>query len=132
MQHAPSAHALLVIPIYHQRLFRKIYRIVRPVTGKHHAAPAEFSRQLRIRRQQRLIVLQFQIKHILRLLDIRYARLPKQVQHIHGPNRNISQSAKLLLVPVHAPHACTLLHLLPAGIGVDLFKIVLLQNARND
>ena len=39
---------------------------------------------------------------------------------------------ELLLVPVHAPHARALLHPLPAGVGIDLLKVVLLQNARDD
>ena len=132
VQHRPAAHTLLVIPVHHQRLLRKIDRIVRPVPRKHRAAPAELPRQLRIRRQQRLVVLQLQIKHILRPLDIRHARLPEQIQHIHRPDGDIPQSAELILIPVHAPHARALLHLLPARVGIDLLKVVLLQNARDD
>ena len=132
VQHRPALHALFVIPVHHQRLFRQVHRVVRPVPCQQPAAAAELPRQLRIRRQQRLVVLQLQIKHVLRLLDIRHARLPDQIQHIHRPDRDIAQPAQLLLVPVHAPYARALLHLLPARVGVDLLKVVLLQNAWDD
>ena len=65
-------------------------------------------------------------------LDVSNAALPEQVQDVHLPDGDVTQALHGIGIPQHGVDAGTAFQLVVTDLVVDLLKIVLLQNHRDD
>ena len=72
------------------------------------------------------------MEEIAAALDVGDARLPVNIQQVHPLNGDVAQSVEPAAVPHDFVYPCACFQLLPHGIGVCVFKVVLLQNTGND
>ena len=132
VQHLFSLLRLFVVPVDDGSFVRGVH----PVLGLGLLARVRLSGQLPLQLgvgfQQPVIVLHPQIKQIPGLLQVRNAAFPVQVQHIHPAQGNVSQAALLFRVPEDPVNAGTAFELVIHHPVIDLLKVLLLQNHRQD
>ena len=130
VQHLPSVLIFLVIPVYHHGLPVKADDVVRVVLLLDLRIGIELSLQLRVLREQQIVVHHLRQEDVLRLLQIPHARLPEERQNIHRLHRDIPESVQLRRIPLHVPDERALLELRPLAVRIDLLEVVLFQNDR--
>ena len=92
MQHAFAADLLLVVPVDHARLVRRVDRVVVQILRDVHFRRRQPPRKLRIHADERLVVDQLDVKQMPRALDVRDPRLPKQIQRIDLADRDVPET----------------------------------------
>ena len=132
LQHLPAALGGVVVPIHHQGLIRGVHRVVVEEPAHGQAAASQLARKLRIHPQQLLVAHKLRGEEVLRILNVPHSRLPEQVQQVHPADGNISQPAQLTRVPEHAVGGAAAFELVPPGVGIGAFELILLEYHRQD
>ena len=132
VEHAFSVLDLLVVPVHHERLVRRIHLIVRLVLADKGVVASKRVADLRIPLPDHVVVHQLRVEQVFAFLDVGHARFPEEVEQIDLPDGYIPESVELGAVPEHAPSHRSLLHLRPARIGIGLLEIVLFEDHRHD
>ena len=72
------------------------------------------------------------IKEICAVLNVRYTGLPEQIEHRRTANGDIPQTVFGFIVPCHTIRRRARLALVPHGVGIDAFEVVVLGDDRQD
>ena len=114
VQRRPAIRCLdLVIPVHHHALVAGVHVVVVDVLLHVHDLAFLLALQLRVLAVQQVVVHQVYNKQVPALLDVRDARLPKQLQQVDIPYLDVAQSIVLLRIPEDAVHRRAVLQLLP-------------------
>ena len=133
VQRRPAAGCLdLVIPVHHHALFAGVHTVVIDVLFYINYLALLLALKFRIFLFQQVVVHQIDDEQIPALLDIRNARLPKQVQQVDVPDLNVTQPVVLLAVPEHTVSSRAVLQLLPPVVGIHLLEMVVLLHHGKD
>ena len=132
LQRIFPVHPLSVVHFYYGKLVFRAYRIIIQKLRRHKPIAFQLAFQLRVLLHQHLLVPQFRVEKKPALLDVRHPRLPVDVQQVHIFNRNVTQAVQLIFRPHDFVNPGAGFQLLPHGIGIGSFKLVLFQHTWND
>ena len=120
----------LVIPVHYRAFFAHVHRIVIHIPCRINTRTAQCVCK-RPPLAYRIIVYKLNVEQRRAFLNVRHARLPKQIQHINFANIDVSDSV-FPRVPEYAFYARSLLELVPPYIAVHLLISALLQRHRQN
>ena len=122
----------MVVPIDHHALLGRIHVVIVQILRKCDAVTAKFTHTLRISLFKERIVHKLGMEQMRRLLDIRNARLPEEVDKVNLLDTDVPKTVVLATIPEYSLGASAMLEHIPRDIGVGLLIPVLLHNHRND
>ena len=125
VQHRLGTLPFFVVPVDDGGFLRGVHPVLEHIAVNRLLNP-QLSLQLGVLFQKQIVVPQPQVEDVSRLLDIRNAAVPVQIQYIDPPDGNIPQPVQLVGIPEHAVNARAGFQLVVHDPVIDLLKILLL------
>ena len=131
VQHRFGALPLLVVPVNYRRLLRGIHPVFEYIAVSC-LLGSQLALQLGVLLQKQIVVPQPQIEDVSRLLDVRNAAFPIEIQHVNAVDADVAQAVQLVRVPEDSVDTRTGFQLVVHDPVVGVLKVLLLQNDRQD
>ena len=132
LQGVLATDILVVIHVNDRVLVLGVHMVVVKELGTHEGLAFQLALQLGVLLLQDILVPQLCMEEVTASLNVGNAGLPIDIEQVDTLHSDITEAVQLGFIPNHLIHARAGLDLLPHGIGIGAFEMVLFKNTRDN